>query len=171
MRISDWSSDVFSSELLSGTRLSYRPSGGFPSKLGAEFVGVCWDEFSVDGAKINLSERVGSKLDSIVGAKVEYRPRRIPDDRPFIERFLGTLEENGFHRLPNTTGTGPSDIRRQQPEVAACKYFIQLEDLRNLLDILIAHYNGEVHSNLNGRTPLEYLAWRQNKFLDIRPFS
>src|SRR3546814_11351986 len=80
------------------------------------------------------------------------------------------LEENGFHRLPKTTGTGPSDIRRQQPEVAACKYFIQLEDLRNLLDILIANYNGEVHSNLNGRTPLEYLAWSQHKFRDIRPF-
>src|SRR3546814_6172646 len=91
------------------------------------------------------------------------------DDRPFIERFFGTLEESGFHRLPNTTGTGPGDIRRKDPEIAACKYFIQLEDLENLLDVLIANYNGTVHSSLAGRSPLEYLAWSQHRFRDVHP--
>src|SRR3546814_3950989 len=136
MRISDWSSYVCSSDLsdllkciqralsswspraLEGTRLSYQPEGGFPSKLDPQFIGACWDEFSIDGAKINRSERVESKLEQIVGAKPLLLPRRIPDDRPFIERFFGTLEESGFHRLPNTTGTGPGDIRRKDPEIA-----------------------------------------------------
>src|SRR3546814_18866673 len=103
-------------------------------------MGACWDVCSSDGAKIKRSERVESKLEQVVGAKPLLLPRRIPDDRPFIERFFGTLEESGFHRLPNTTGTGPGDIRRKDPEIAACKYFIQLEDLENLLDVLIANY-------------------------------
>jgi len=144
---------------LSDSHLRYAEGAGFPSALNELFAGACWDEFSVDGAKINLSKRVATKLDSIVGASVVLLPRRIPNDRPFIERFFGTLEEEGFHRLPNTTGSHPSDIRRYFPEVAACKYFIQLEDLENLLDVLIANYNAAIHSSLNGRSPLQYLEW------------
>lgn len=154
---------------LSGTRLSYHPHAGFPSKIGPEFVGACWEEFSVDGAKINLSERVRVKLQDLVGAKVLLLPRRSPDDRPFVERFFGTLEENGFHRLPNTTGSSPDDLRRKKPEAAACKYFIQLEDLENILDVLVANFNSDVHSSLAGRTPLEYLAWSQRRCQDFRP--
>src|SRR3546814_11877051 len=95
-------------------------------------MGACWDVCSSDGAKIKRSERVESKLEQIVGAKPLLLPRRIPDDRPFIERFFGTLEESGFHRLPNTTGTGPGDIRRKDPEIAACKYFIQRSEERRV---------------------------------------
>jgi hypothetical protein len=154
---------------LAGTRMCYAPGAGFPSKIGEEFQGVCWDEFSVDGAKINLSERVKARMEHFVGAKVILLRRRVPDDRPFVERFFGILEEQGFHRLPNTTGSSSGDIRRNAPEVAACKYFIQLEDLENLLDILMANYNAEVHSSLGGRTPLEYLEWSQQRCQDFRP--
>lgn len=156
---------------LSGSHLSYRQGAGFPASVNDRLIGVCWDEFSVDGAKINLSDRVRTKLDTIVGSRVVLLPRRVPDDRPFIERFFGTLEERGFHRLPNTTGNSPDDIRRSAPEAAACRFFIQLEDLENLLDILIANYNATVHSSLGGRTPLEYLQWslqRGNMLASLR---
>src|SRR3546814_14199617 len=56
----------WSPRALEGTRLSYQPEGGFPSKLDPQFIGACWDEFSIDGAKINRSERVESKLEQIV---------------------------------------------------------------------------------------------------------
>lgn len=154
---------------LSKTHIRYARGAGFPSSLGDKFVGACWNEFSVDGAKINMSERVGVKLQTIVGSTVLLLRRRIPDDRPFVERFFGTLEEEGCHRLPNTTGSSPIDIRRKNPEVAACKYFIQLEDLENLLDVLISNYNATAHSSLGGRTPLEYLAWSQQRCEDFHP--
>ncbi len=156
---------------LSGTRLRYAPGAGFPSSIGEQFVAVGWDEFSVDGAKINMSERVEIKLQTLVDSKVILLPRRVPDDRPYVERFFGILEEEGFHRLPNTTGSSPSDIRRKSPEVAACKYFIQLEDLENLLDVLIANFNGTVHGSLAGRTPLEYLDWSHRHCQDFRPLK
>src|SRR3546814_18953297 len=37
------------------------------------------------------------------------------------------------------------------------------------LDVLIANYNGTVHSSLAGRSPLEYLAWSQHRFRDVHP--
>lgn len=143
---------------LEGTSFEYATGGGFPSILGADFTGCCWDELSVDGAKINLSKRVEMKLDEFVGSRVVRLARRIPDDRPFIERFFKALAHQ-IHRLPNTTGTGPDDIRRDNPEVVACKHFFQLEDLERLLDVQIANYNGTRHTSLFNRTPLEYLAW------------
>jgi hypothetical protein len=154
---------------LTGSQLTYRQGAGMPSALGQTYTGVCWDEFSVDGAKINFSQRVQARLDRVVGARVIRLPRCLPDDRPYVERLFRTLEEGGFHRLPNTTGSCASDIRREHPEVAACKYFIELEDLRRFLDVLIANYNGCPHSSLGGRTPLEYLQWGVRQRETVRP--
>lgn len=136
--------------------VNYQNNAGFPSSLRTEYVGACWREFSVDGAKINLSAQTNSIMNDIVGAKVKLIDRRIPNDRPFVERFFRTLETNGFHRLPSTVGSGPADIRGLNPEASAVKYFIQLEHLQQLVDILIANYNATPHSGIGGRTPLEY---------------
>lgn len=141
------------------SHLRYRDGAGLPSVLGDAFTGVCWDELSVDGAKINFSERVVTRLSTVVGARVIRLPRCLPDDRPFVERLFKTLSQGGFQRLPNTTGSHAADLRRHNPEIAACKYFIELEDLRRFLDVIIADYNGWPHSSLRGRTPLEALQW------------
>lgn len=83
--------------------------------------------------------------------------RHTPDDRPFIERFFQTLEKGNFHRLPNTTGTGFDDARRKYPDLSACKYFIQLEHLEEILDVSMANYNATPHSAIGYRSPVEYL--------------
>lgn len=136
--------------------VKYQKDAGFPSSLRTEYVGACWRELSVDGAKINLSDKTNSIMNGIVGAKVKLIDRRIPNDRPFVERLFRTLETNGFHRLPSTVGSSPADIKGLNPEASAIKYFIQLEHLQQLIDILIANYNATPHSGIGGRTPLEY---------------
>jgi hypothetical protein len=137
--------------------MKYALGAGFPCNCNAKFLGACWDEFSVDGGMANLSGTVASKMKAVVGANTIVLPRHIPDDRPFVERFLGSLEEGGFHRLPNTTGSSPKDSRRDNPALAAVKYSIQVEHLESLVDVLIANFNSTPHSSLGYRTPLEYL--------------
>ena len=139
--------------------MTYGSGSGFPSSHDPRFVGASWDEFSVDGALANLSTRVASKLDQVVGARPIVLPRRIPNDRPFVERFFGVLEEGGFHRLPNTTGNAPNDPRRNNPEQAAVRYTLQVEQLEDLIDVLIADFNGTPHSSIGYRTPLAYLSY------------
>ena len=139
--------------------LSYGQASGLPSSQDRRFVGACWNEFSVDGAMANLASKVAEKLDHVVGARPIVLPRRIPNDRPFVERFFQALEESGFHRLPNTTGSGPNDPRRHDPERAALRYTLQVEHLEELLDILIANFNGTPHSSIGYRTPLAYLTY------------
>lgn len=139
--------------------MSYGSGSGFPSTHDPRFIGACWDEFSVDGALANLSPRLARILEDVVGARPLVLPRRIPNDRPFVERFFQILEEGGFHRLPNTTGNSPGDQRRNNPEQAAVRYTIQVEQLEDLIDILIANFNGTPHSSIGYRTPLAYLSY------------
>ena len=139
--------------------MTYGKGSGFPSSRDKRFIGACWQEFSVDGALANLSTRVADKLEHLVGAKPIVLPRRIPNDRPFVERFFGALEEGGFHRLPNTTGNRPSDPRRNNPDQAAVHYRIQIEHLEDLLDVLIANFNGTPHGSIGYRSPLDYLMY------------
>lgn len=135
--------------------LEYKYGAGFPSSYNSNYCGACWDELSVDRAKINTSARVEKVLKTVVGSKVEVIKRVIPNDRPFIERFFKTLEEGSFHRLPSSVGSSPADIKGWYPDLAAVKYFIQVEHLYDLLDVVIANYNATVHSSLAGRTPNE----------------
>jgi putative transposase len=143
-------------ELLIPT-MQYADKAGFPSSYNERLLGACWDEFSVDAGLANLSGPVISKLKDVVDASPVVLPRHNPNDRPFVERFFGVMEEAGFHRLPNTTGSGPMDPRRKNPELAAVKYTIQLEYLEDLVDVLIANSNSTPHSGIGYRTPLEYL--------------
>ena len=68
-----------------------------------------------------------------------------------------------LHRLPNTTGSSPADPKRDEPEKAALRYRISMAHLEELLDVIIANHNGEPHSALCWRSPLEQLTY----FLDV----
>lgn len=141
---------------LSVTGMRYDEHAGFPSSIDSAYVGACWNEFSADGAKINRSFRVDAVLKDVVGSSSYYNERRSPDDRPFIERFFRTLEQGNFHHMPNSVGGSPRDSKGHNPELAAVKYFIQLDHLYDILDIVISGYNATSHSSLGGRSPLEY---------------
>lgn len=137
----------------------YPDDSGFPSSLNPAYTGACWRELSVDGAKINQSIRVSHVLKQVVGSETYYNARRSPDDRPYIERFFGTLEKEYFHQMPNSVGGSPVERNGNNPELAAVKYFIQIDHLYDLLDIAISGYNATPHASLGGRTPLEYFEY------------
>lgn len=142
----------------------YAEGAGMPSNVAPYLAGVCWNEFSVDGALANICERVGNTLKEVVDCRVlkpqdvhSYTSRRSKDDRPFIEAFFGRLAKGGFHRLAPTTGSQPSDKRGADPTAIAEATCFQLEYAEELLDTLIANYNATPHSGLGYRSPLAQL--------------
>ncbi len=143
---------------------AYTKSACLPSYRSEQYLGACWDEFSVDGAMANICKRVEKPIQDIVGARVikpqdpgSYSSRRSLDDRPFIESFFGQLAAGGFHKLSTTTRSNPKDKKGFDPDVAAKETHFQLEYAQELLDTLIANYNATPHSGLGSRTPLEQL--------------
>jgi transposase InsO family protein len=149
--------------------LKYPEKGGLPSGVFEEAKWALWDEFAYDNAKANLADRVREKLTSVVNCAVNAGPVETPERRPFIERFFGILEENGYHRLPSTTGSSPTDSRRNDPEKNALDLHISLEHIEELTDVLIAQYNATPHSGIGFRSPLEHLEYFINSDNIILP--
>jgi putative transposase len=134
--------------------------GGFHSILIPQIEWALWDEFSYDNGKANLASIVSSRLTEVVGCHVNPGPVSTPERRGIIERFFGLLEENGFQRLVNTTGSNSRDPKRKNPEKKAIKYEITIEEIEQLTEVLIANYNLEPHSALGYLSPLEVMEQR-----------
>lgn len=147
---------------ISFSDMGYERGAGLPSVLGERFVGLCWDEMSVDGAMAGKCEHVRQVLADVVACRLltpddSFSMRRSKDDRPFIETYFRKLGACGFQRLTNTTGGKPADKHGRDPDAIAVTSQFQLEYAQELLDVLIANYNAAPHTHLGGRSPLAYL--------------
>ena len=60
----------------------------------------------------NLAGDVQYALADFIGCFIDAGPAHSPDDRPYIERFFGTVASSLSSRLPGYTGTNARDIRR-----------------------------------------------------------
>jgi len=147
---------------ISFSEQAYKPEAALPSGHLDRYVGLCWNETSVDGALAETCRTVREKLELVVGSTLldpsaGYPSRRSKDDRPFIETFFRALGDRGLQRMSNTTGGKPADKQRRDPEKIAVVNQVQLEYLEELVDALIANYNATPHSGLGHRTPLQML--------------
>lgn len=147
---------------------SYSPHAALPSGHSEKFIGICYDEFSVDGALANTCQTVETQLQDIVGAQLltptnSYAARRSKDDRPYIERFFSTLSKRGFQRMSNTTGGKAAEGLGKMGESVALTSQFQYEYAEELIDVLIANYNATPHTSLGHRSPLEYLDYLSGK--------
>jgi hypothetical protein len=149
--------------------VAYREGAGLPSGVSEKYIGVCWDETSVDGALAETSKNVKKILIDVINSKLlspeeGFASRRSKDDRPFIETFFRKLASQGFQRLSNTTGGNPKGKHGRDPDGIATTSQFQIEYAEELLDALIANYNATPHTSLGNRSPLEYL-----DFICLRP--
>ncbi|WP_162995963.1 hypothetical protein [Acidovorax sp. 1608163] len=155
---------------------AYSAEANFPSAVDPDFLGACWEEFSVDGALANTCARVEKRIKETVDCKIikpqdqdSFSSRRSLDDRPFIETFFRTLAGggSGLHNLSNSTKSKPADLKGDcDPAKKAFELQFQVEYLNELLDVIIANYNATPHHGLGYRTPLA-----QMKFLKSRKNS
>ncbi|MGG3871113.1 hypothetical protein [Brevibacillus laterosporus] len=143
--------------------LNYPEKGGFHWQVLPETSWALWNEFSYDNGKANLAKIVTNRLSNIVGCALNPGPVNMPERRSIIERFFGILEQNGFQRLYNTTGSNPADPRRKSPEKKVRKYAMNVDELEQITAVLISHYNCTPHSGLGYLSPLEVMEQRVKK--------
>jgi putative transposase len=138
--------------------LSYAPSGGFVGEVIPALNGACWDRLRLDNARANLAVDTLALLGTVVGCVAEAGPLAEPTERPFVERFFGTLTTTLSHRLPGTTGSRPHDVRRRIADAKGKDALsVSFDELLELVEVNVANYNGEPHGGIGERTPLEFL--------------
>lgn len=138
--------------------IGYGAAGGFPSGKLSELGYATWQWFKLDNAKANLAADVQYVLADFIGCFIDAGPAHSPDDRPYIERFFGTVASSLSSRLPGYTGTNARDIRRALSDPKGnLRLYVSLDELEELLEASLATYNASAHNGLNGRTPLEAL--------------
>lgn len=135
--------------------LKYPENGGFYSLAFPELKYVLFDILKLDNAKSHLAKHTVNKIVDDLQTTISFGSVATPETRGIIERFFGSLETRGFHKLPMTTGSSINDLKRNNPETLALKYNITYDQIIELLDALIAEYNNTPHSGIENLTPLE----------------
>lgn len=140
--------------------LGYGPQDGFPSQRLPELAYVTWEWMKLDNAKANLANETLTALCEFMGCCVDAGPRYSPDERPYVERFFGTIASRLSSRLPGYTGSHPRDLRRALADPKGnLRLYVSLDELEELVEYSIAAYNGTPHSGLNNATPLEAIEY------------
>ena len=136
--------------------LGYGPMDGYPSQRMPELAYVTWERIKLDNAKANLATETLTALCEFIGCQVAAGPKHSPDERPYIERFFGTIATRLSSRLPGYTGGHPRDLRRALSDPKGnLRLFVSFDELEELVEYAIASYNGTPHTGLNNVSPLE----------------
>ena len=140
--------------------LAYGPHDGFPSQRLPELAYATWEWIRLDNARANLANETLTALCEFVGCLADAGPKYSPDERPYIERFFGTIASRLSARLPGYTGSNPWDLRRALANPRGnLRLYVSIEELDELIEYAIANYNGTPHSGLNNVTPLEAMEY------------
>ncbi len=130
------------------TGLKYPSNGGYYPTALPELKYAVFDTIMLDNAKAHLSGFTLGKLTDDLKCTVNYGSVATHETRGIIERFFETLETQGFHKLPMTTGSSAKDLKRKSPEKKTMKYKVTYDQIVELLDVLIAQYNNTPHRDL-----------------------
>ncbi|MFM0085005.1 integrase [Paraburkholderia sediminicola] len=140
--------------------LAYGAEDGFPSQRLPELAYATWEWMRLDNARAHLASATLTALCEFVGCLADAGPKYSPDDRPYIERFFGTIANRLSSRLPGYTGSHPRDLRRALADPKGnLRLYVSLDELDELVEYAIASYNGTPHSGLNNVTPLEAMEY------------
>ncbi|WP_350357378.1 hypothetical protein [Paraburkholderia fungorum] len=133
-----------------------RPGGGFPSAVIPEAAWACWGTFRFDAAKSHFASATLERLTQVVGCATDNGPLGQKNERALIERFFDRIASHFAHRLPGTTGSDPRAVERALNDVGGkTSLMMTLDELEDVIEVVLADYNGEPHGGLGGRTPLE----------------
>lgn len=93
-----------------------------------------------------------------LGIACEFAGSRDPNDKPFIERFLRTLNYGFIHKLPGTT---LDKVHKRVGFKAEDDAVLTLAELDRLIHVWICNvYHLRPHRGLDGRAPLT--VWRES---------
>jgi putative transposase len=139
---------------ISGLRYDMR--GAFVSEAIRQAEYATWDWLCYDNARCHFAGETLAVVCDMIGSHIDAGPYAEPNERPYIERFFGTVGSTLSHRLPGTTGTCAQDVRRALSDPNGnASLLVSSDELTELLDVTFANYNGTPHDGLGARSPIE----------------
>jgi putative transposase len=149
------------------------PGFAYPKQacFASELPGCGWALPSVimlDNSKVHLSAATRRVITEDLGCTVQYGVVRRPRARGDIENWHSYLA-NEFRKIASTTGTGPNDTRRNEPEKAAVQLRLQLDHIEQVLELLMAKFNAGPLNALKGKTLIEaFTLWARDDNAVVR---
>lgn len=126
-------------------------------------LGLSWDCFGwmervlMDNGREFHADAVADALLNL-GIACEFAGSRDPNDKPFVERFLRTLNYGFIHKLPGTT---LDKVHKRVGFKAEDDAVLTLGELDRLIHVWICNvYHLRPHRGLDGRAPLT--VWRES---------
>ena len=139
--------------------LSLMPTGGLVSQAVPATRHACWRQIRLDNARAHLATTSLDVVCETLGCMADFGPAYEPDDRPFIERFFGTLTKTLSRRLPGGIEDKPAlSSKRLRALAKDLLLVVTVHELQELLDATVWNYHGTPHSGLGGLTPLERMS-------------
>lgn len=145
---------------LPGTRLL--ASGGYASHNLKQTRYAIWRQIRLDNARAHLASTCIDLLCDTLGCEVDFGPAYEADERPFIERFFGTVVTTFSQRLPGAIEPKDSNLAKKvlarlRGNKSSDRLLVTIGELEELLSMMVWNYNGTPHSALGGLTPLEVM--------------
>lgn len=143
---------------LPGLRL--QPGGGLVSHSIDATRYACWRQMRLDNARAHLATTSLDVLCETLGSTADFGPAYHPDDRPFIERFFGTVTQSLSKRLPGAlpgADGARASLARLRNAKDGLRLLVTVQELEELLAVAIWNYHGTPHAGLGGQTPLEVM--------------
>ncbi|MDR6861316.1 helix-turn-helix domain-containing protein [Variovorax guangxiensis] len=140
--------------------LSLLPSGGFVSQVVEQTRYACWRQIRLDNARAHLAATSLDVVCEALGCAADFGPAYQPDDRPFIERFFGTVTATLSRRLPGALAgraAAHKALKRLRDPKDTLRLIVTTQELEELLDLTVWNYHGTPHAGLGGFTPLEMM--------------
>ncbi|MDC8640412.1 hypothetical protein [Xanthomonas hortorum] len=137
--------------------LAYKTGAGFPSGVVPGLAGLLPDLVCFDNAKANIARLTVLGLCDSLGVTLNFGRAGSATARSFVERLNLTLETHGFRRLPGGFNPKGPKEERERALKAAEAHPLELHQLEQVIDVLLANYNADPHESLMGRSPNEYL--------------
>lgn len=144
--------------------LSLSGSGGLVSQAMPITRHACWRHIRLDNARAHLATTSLDVVCEALGCVADFGPAYEPDDRPFIERFFGTLTNTLSRRLPGGLPSKQATTSKRMREAAKdLRLVVTAQELEELLDATVWNYHGTPHSSLGGLTPLERMSQQMDR--------
>jgi putative transposase len=138
--------------------LSYgHPEAGLPSGLIPSLAYHPPAVLVVDNALAHQDIQLLSDLGNIMGSFVNLGPVGAWYRRASLERKILDVLKASAQRLPSTTGSNPTDPRKNDPVETAVKLRIRWRDVLQLTEVVIAQQNATPSESIGMRSPIGLL--------------
>lgn len=137
--------------------VKYRDGAGFPSGVIEGFLGRRIALIKMDNDLTHYANSVVGFMVDRTGYATQYGQVSRWITRMPIEQTFAELQARYFRRIPSTTGSGPADPAVNKPVEKAIRYQIELHELEQIVEVVLANYNAEPRRALYNKSPLERL--------------